>query len=357
MKKQNQIISNLFLLFFVCLSQMISAQVLPSSQSNGMSGGCVTCSITNSGFSIDNDVTSYAELDLGSSGSPEYIYQNFQFSTDGSSGDLIEMIIEDPMQQDLDESLLSSVTISTSFKGNPNNDSQNSSQYAITKIGLTSQFLLKANISNSFDEVNFTLSGGTASGLSALRIYSVTHTSVALGINLIDFSAILNSNHSIDLHWSSQSETNNKFYTVEKSSDGVNFESLIDIPGNINSSETRQYDASDANPFSGYNYYRLLQTDMNGQVNYFKTLVIYNPSYLKTSIYPNPVSNTLNIQLENSESAFIKVINYSGDIYICQNIPADTFHASFNIIDLKAGIYLVQIQQGKYNYQYKILKQ
>lgn len=335
---------------------MIFAQVLPSSQSNGMSGGCVTCSITNSGFSIDNDVASYAELDLGGSGSPEYIYQNFQFSPDGSSGDLIEMIIEDPMQQDLDESLLSSVTISTNFKGNPNNDAQNSSQYAITKIGLTSQFLLKANISNAFDEVNFTLSGGTASGLSAMRIYSVTHTSVALGIDLIDFSALLNSNHSIDLHWSIQSETNNQSYTIEKSSDGIHFESLIEVPGNINSSEVREYNTSDLNPFPGYNYYRLFQTDIDGKINYFKTIVINNPDYYKTSIYPNPASDILNIQLENPEAALITLINYSGDIYISQNIAANTFHFTLNIADLKEGIYIMKIQQDNLNYQYKIHK-
>lgn len=70
------------------------------------------------------------------------------------------------------------------------------------------------------------------------------------------------------LIWSTATETNNDHFEIERSSDAINFKKIKEIPGSINSLETKKYVYTDSNPESGINYYRLKQVDLDGTYKY-----------------------------------------------------------------------------------------
>ena len=70
------------------------------------------------------------------------------------------------------------------------------------------------------------------------------------------------------LSWATATETNNDHFEVERSSDAINFKTIKEIPGAMNSLETKKYVYVDSNPEPGINYYRLKQVDLDGTYKY-----------------------------------------------------------------------------------------
>lgn len=76
------------------------------------------------------------------------------------------------------------------------------------------------------------------------------------------------------LEWGTAKEINNSFYSVEKSRDGKNFQTIATVNatkenGNIDNS----YSYTDRQPYSD-NYYRIAQTDKDGQKSYFSIVQV-----------------------------------------------------------------------------------
>ncbi len=68
----------------------------------------------------------------------------------------------------------------------------------------------------------------------------------------------------VRLKWTTASEFNNAYFTVERSRDGISFEHVLDVPGAINSNVTLHYSDLDRDPYAGLSYYRLRQIDTDG---------------------------------------------------------------------------------------------
>ncbi len=105
--------------------------------------------------------------------------------------------------------------------------------------------------------------------------WTLANITSPLPVELISFDAVCNNNF-VQVEWATASETDNKYFTVEKSRDGNNFESFSTIPGNGNSSSVHNYSVVDKSPFAGKNYYRLKQTDYNGQAALISSLMQTN---------------------------------------------------------------------------------
>ena len=88
-----------------------------------------------------------------------------------------------------------------------------------------------------------------------------------LPIELLSFSAKSN-NNLVDLKWITASEKNNEYFTIERTKDGINYETIEKVKGAGNSSSVRNYSTTDLHPYEGISYYRLMQTDYNGEFTY-----------------------------------------------------------------------------------------
>lgn len=80
---------------------------------------------------------------------------------------------------------------------------------------------------------------------------------------LLSFDAVIN-DKKVELTWSSNTENNNNYFTIEKSKDAVNFEEVTSIKGFGNYSSLVNYFDVDYIPYEGISYYRLKQTDSKG---------------------------------------------------------------------------------------------
>lgn len=88
-----------------------------------------------------------------------------------------------------------------------------------------------------------------------------------LPIELSQFNAnILDDN--VVLKWTTESETNNDYFSIERSSDGNDW-TLISIVKSLKESHSSiHYSSYDFSPINGLSYYRLKQTDVDGTSTY-----------------------------------------------------------------------------------------
>lgn len=111
---------------------------------------------------------------------------------------------------------------------------------------------------------------------------------LTLPIELVSFDAALN-NDRVDLSWITSAEINNDFFTLERSADGKQYQPIGQVSGAGNHSGNLRYSFSDYAPLTGQSYYRLKQTDFDGQFSYSKIRTVNRESHTLT-LYPNPAS-------------------------------------------------------------------
>jgi len=102
---------------------------------------------------------------------------------------------------------------------------------------------------------------------------TIFKNSVLLPIELISFDAKCN-NGKVFTAWETATETNNEYFTLEKSRDGINFQNVTTVKGAGNSSRKLSYNSTDNESYSGISYYRLKQTDFDGKYTYSKVVSV-----------------------------------------------------------------------------------
>ena len=107
------------------------------------------------------------------------------------------------------------------------------------------------------------------------------------------------------IDWITQSEINNNYFTIEKSSDSYNFINIAEIKGLENSNSIANYSYTDNN-YSGLTYYRLSQTDLDGTTIFFKIISANCENLIKDSdeitLYPNPAKNYTRINIKGKHN-------------------------------------------------------
>ena len=149
-----------------------------------------------------------------------------------------------------------------------------------------------------------------------------------LPIVLIAFDATVES-QSVVLTWATASEESNDYFTVERSTDGEQFESVKDIKGKGTSLQETQYSTLDPSPIIGRSYYRLRQTDFDGTHSFSNVVrVDFEPDIRpRLVVYPNPVEGpTLNVRVEGAKpNQDVTIVLYSaqGKALVSKNYKTD----------------------------------
>ena len=118
----------------------------------------------------------------------------------------------------------------------------------------------------------------------------INNTSAVLPINLLSFDGFKNDGYNT-LYWSTASEFNNDFFTIEKTTDGNTYNIVGIVNGSGDSQILNNYELQDFNLEKTINYYRLKQTDYNGKYKYSDIISIDNRDKLSPTLIK--VSNTL----------------------------------------------------------------
>ena len=175
-----------------------------------------------------------------------------------------------------------------------------------------------------------------------------------LPIELVNFTAELSNNNSkVVLNWSSAIQINNAGFSIEKTTDFINFQLVGVVKGAGNSDQLLNYSLIDETPYSGVSYYRLKQTDYNGNSKAFNFVEVNtNENDLNSNIfliYPNPGNaNEIYMLLKNyaeGENFNVNVYDAKGlqilnKNYIVNNSGISVYHL-LSGLDIKPGIYFV----------------
>lgn len=170
-----------------------------------------------------------------------------------------------------------------------------------------------------------------------------------LPVELLSFTGKNNGEENI-LEWVTASEINNDYFTLERGSDGFNFEKIAVVDGAGNSNSIKHYQSTDKELLSGINYYRLKQTDFDGTVKYASNIVAldFKPTanYL---LFPNPATNEIMIYTTSAqeENIVIEIVDVYGR-KVMQEKPLTVRGinqaTSIDISNFAEGIYFVLIK-------------
>jgi len=214
-----------------------------------------------------------------------------------------------------------------------------------------------APLLSSVDTVTNTLS---LSGISSFSDWTASDMTSQLPISLLDFKARYK-NDVVTISWTTLSETNNDYFTLERSLDGVNWEEIYTCKGAGSSNIIHNYSNIDYEQQSGTIYYRLKQTDLDGRFTYSNIeSVSRNRQHSKIIAFPNPfdgkciyitglVDKTYAISLYNilGVEVYSTNIRLDGDVTVILDLDTP----------LQVGSYFIKCVSDNQSYLQELLVQ
>ena len=162
-------------------------------------------------------------------------------------------------------------------------------------------------------------------------------------IELLSFEAEVEENSTVKLIWETATEINNDYFTIERMQDTVHWESVVKVQGAGNSTTRRSYSTVDDAPYLGLSYYRLKQTDFNGEFDYSPIKAVRVKTNNSVEIYPNPTQNKITVKGNTTELSQISVYNVLGQDVTSQTQQTKSGESTL-VIDLSKltnGIYFL----------------
>lgn len=157
-----------------------------------------------------------------------------------------------------------------------------------------------------------------------------------LPIELLNFTATLRNNERVvDLNWTTVSESENDYFTVERSQNGQNWEYVSTVDGAGNSTSTLHYADIDESPYMGVSYYRLKQTDFNGDFSYspIASVEVFNEN--SVFVYPNPADQGSSISVSYVVVNFPEGFNGVSDLAIYSMDGRLVYQSTINVTEEK----------------------
>lgn len=241
---------------------------------------------------------------------------------------------------------------------------------APTWVLLGSSFTLPPTGNFIVKSIRIVLSDGTIGGCgNDFAMDDIKFSACAAGgLTPVSFLGInaLQKGSGVSIEWSTSQEINSSRFDIEKSADGnSNWDLVASINAAGNSSVVKNYNAYDARPFNGINFYRIKQVDIDGNFKYSKTIRV-NLNFSKTgvSVLANPFYNLLTVDFSSvaEQAVSARLIDITGKQIAVEKwtISAGNTRMNFtNIGNLQQGMYILNISNanGEVLYNNKVIKQ
>lgn len=227
-----------------------------------------------------------------------------------------------------------------------------------TKTNAPTVYMGLSSKSGASPNVNLGWSFNTATSLGTGQFVhhgiNVLSVSTIIPIELTYFKGQTTKDKNIQLLWQTASEQNNAGFTIQRSNDGRKWQDLTFVKGKINSSLINNYNWEDTEAMSGFNYYRLQQTDMDGKFSFSPVVLMIVGKNNKFSVYPNPTKDELYYQSDNLASIKrIQLYDVTGKLLQ----ETTLINGKLPIEGLSAGLYGLMIYTDAGNYYERIVKQ
>ncbi|HTA84585.1 MAG TPA: T9SS type A sorting domain-containing protein [Bacteroidia bacterium] len=186
---------------------------------------------------------------------------------------------------------------------------------------------------------------------------------IALPISLLDFDTQYVPDRSIvDINWTTATEIDNSYFTIEKTTDGINYTTVATVAGAGNSDHVLNYSTVDESPWGGTSYYRLKQTDYDGNYTYSGTMIVNVPLHYAVNIFPNPASDHTVVQYNSDSPAplIVEIFNAQGMLvssYDFATVQTGDNRFTINTASLSQGAYIMRLTSGTTTTSHKFIKQ
>ncbi|OFX27667.1 MAG: hypothetical protein A2033_06770 [Bacteroidetes bacterium GWA2_31_9] len=181
-------------------------------------------------------------------------------------------------------------------------------------------------------------------GYTTFSKHAIAKSDAVLPIELLSFD-VVSKGDLVEINWKTASEINNDYFIIEKSIDGVNFESFAKVDGAGNSNYLINYASVDYSPFKNITYYRLKQIDFDGKYSHssIKSVSTNNNSSIK--VFCNEFGHSFIIVNKLKQELKLRIVDMSGKLRFESQISSDNEIIKLNInkLHLKSGIYLLNV--------------
>lgn len=193
---------------------------------------------------------------------------------------------------------------------------------------------------------------------------TVSSACAPLPVELLNFKAFYDG-EAAKLIWETSSETNNNFFTVERSEDGSTFGPVGTVNTKAtggNSNSPIHYLLRDPTVKSGTYYYRVKQTDLNGNSRYSEPASLeINGGKSLFSVQPNPTRGLadLSYSSEQAEQDVLKVYDDQGHLVYSKEVSTVQGHNTVPV-DLGSnlpGVYHVTMVVNQRLFGVRLIKE
>ncbi|MEM8906959.1 MAG: choice-of-anchor B family protein [Bacteroidota bacterium] len=184
-----------------------------------------------------------------------------------------------------------------------------------------------------------------------ITIQDVQLGEVSLPVELTHFSARRSGKQAL-LNWTALSDASSLQFTIERSSDGINFAAIGQLEDRNPSLLAQDYVFTDPDLPGGTSFYRLLITEPDGQFRYSPIRAVDHPGAeaLRVQLFPNPVPAGTPLQIRNLDQLpagdkTLQLFDAYGRL-VDQQVISTAQQITYDSRALSSGLYLLNIQQG-----------
>ncbi len=192
--------------------------------------------------------------------------------------------------------------------------------------------------------------GGMGNDL-AIDDISISTLCSVLPQTIINFQA-QKKNQTALITWATTSVVNFDNFDVERSTDGLTWQSIGNVAGVVNNGSVQDYSFTDASPLNGTNYYRIKGLDVNNEylLSETRTVQFDNSKQWSLATYPNPAPVGSAVTLKsNLPLQMIRVFDMNGRTMMVNNAVSGASIYSLDTKNLSAGMYFAQASDNDGN--------
>ena len=157
------------------------------------------------------------------------------------------------------------------------------------------------------------------------------------------------------LYWSTASESNTDYFSLQRSNNQNDFITIAKIKASGNCNHVLNYSSTDNFPPEGISYYRLTQTDLDGKTSNSSNIVALQNNTTKPAfmtISPNPATNFIRLNFVKSIVSFeIEVVNGIGQTFLKAKNVKD-----IDISEFQKGVYFIRLKSVDFLHTAKFIK-
>ena len=180
------------------------------------------------------------------------------------------------------------------------------------------------------------------STFSSFSQFSVVGLGFVLPISLSDFNAVLKNDKTVYLSWEYGDGGGLQDFEVQKSSNGVSWNTIGTVQSHGEISDDIDYSLTDPEPSNGVNYYRLIVQNKDGNNSYSMIREVNLSSAATLSFFPNPARNNIQYTIGyTGVPVTVRLVSATGQLF--QSYIIKSSSGSLDVSGYSTGVYFLEV--------------